>query len=402
MLDRARRLPGYAERLADLPPGPIGESEAVEALRRVPVLERAAVQERPEAFCDPTVPAVALSSSGSTGTPLELWLERRARRRRRRQFARFYLRSGWRPWHRSLSIKVLPDPSTRLGSSALDRTALRRRRSISALEPLERQYALLRSGDPHVLHGLPSVLEELARRAEADGWRPGRLRRIFTGSEALDPGDRSLLERALGAPVYDSYAAAEAFIGWECSRRCGLHVIESNVVLEVLADDGEPVPPGAPGRVVITTLDNRAMPLVRYAIGDMAIAPSGAPCPCGRPGTLLPAVLGRQVPLFRVDGAKASPWGVIARMSELGFVGRFQLVQPAPDEIVVLIRRRDRGREVDRAAVERLVAGELGPSVAVEVHEVDEIDRLPTGKAAPVVVPSEAASTSGAPDRAPW
>jgi phenylacetate-coenzyme A ligase PaaK-like adenylate-forming protein len=368
-------------------------------LRRLPVLERAAIQRQPEAFQIPGVSAAVLSSSGSTGTPLVLRLDRRARRRRQRQFARFFLRSGWRPWDRSLSIKVLPDSSARLGSPLLDRTVLARRHTISILEPVESQYRLLRELDPRILQGLPSVLEELARRAEAEGWRPRRLRRIFSGSEILSDRARALLERALGAPVYDSYAAAEAFIGWECERRDGLHVIESNVVLEVLDEDGHPVSPGAVGRVVITTLDNRAMPLVRYAIGDLAVAPSGRRCPCGRPGMVLPAVLGREVPLFSIGGAKASPWGVIARLGELDFVREFQLVQPRPDQVELLIRGRDNGGPLDRRALERLVVEELGPVVEVEVREVEGLDGSPTGKAAPFVVRGATAAGRDRPAR---
>lgn len=378
-LRRARSLPGYAGMLG---PAADIDRDPGRVLARMPVLERSSVQERPEAFCDARVPALVLSSSGSTGVPLPLRLERRARRRRQRQFSAFFLRNGWRPWDRALSLKVLPDDSARLGSQRLDASVLRRRSVVSVLKPPDHIYELLRRDDSEILHGLPSVLEHLAVRAETDGWRPSRLRRIFTCSEALTPRVRCLLERNLGAPVIDSYAAAEALVGFECERRSGIHVIEDNVVVEVVGDDGTPVPAGEVGRVVITTLDNAAMPLVRYAIGDMAVAPSAATCPCGLSGMVLPRILGRQVPLFGVDGRSVSPWGVITRMHELEAVRQFQFVQSERDRVLALIRPRRAG-ETDGDEVRRLVIDQLGPTVQVEVREVARIDALASGKAAP-------------------
>lgn len=383
-LRRARSLPGNAGRCEWA--GGIGRDPA-NALARLPVLERRLVQEDPEAFRDPRVPAVLLNSSGSTGVPLRLYLERRARRRRQRQFARFFLSNGWRPWDRALSIKVLPDSSARLGSRRLDATLLRRRRAASILEDPDRLFELLRREDPEILHGLPSALEQLACRAESEGWRPGRLRRIFTVSEALSPSARVLLERVLGAPVIDSYAAAEAVIGFQCELRSGFHVIEDNVVVEVVDDAGAPIPAGECGRVLITTLDNAAMPLVRYAIGDMALAPSGAPCRCGRPGMVIPRILGRQVPMFEVDGGSVSPWGVIARMHEIESVRQFQLIQTERDAVTVLIRPQQPSAGTT-GEVRRLVVEQLGSAVRVEVREVEAIEPMASGKAAPALVGS--------------
>jgi phenylacetate-CoA ligase len=376
-LKGAGRLPGYAEELR----GITSDADPYEALRAMPVLERAAVQDSPLAFCDPGEPFVRMTTSGSTGTPLEIRVHPRARRRRRRQFATFFWRHGWRPWHRSLSLKVIPDPSARLGSAFLDGTLLRRRRSISVLEPPERQYRVLREVDPQIVHGLPTVLAELAVRAASEGWRPPRLEAIFTASETLTAATRLHIEGTLGAPVIDSYAAVEAFVGWECERREGFHINDESVVVEILDNDGRPTPPGEVGRIALTTLDNPAMPLIRYAIGDMAIASHGRRCPCGRPQPLLARVLGRQVPFLVVGDRQVSPWGVLARAHELDFIRQVQLVQPAPDVLRADVLARP-GRDVDEQALRRLIADELGSGLRVEITALAEYRRLPSGKSA--------------------
>lgn len=381
-LESARELPGYRT----LPAARDPHSDPHLWLREFPVLERRAVQADPDAFCDPGVPSLSLSSSGSTGTPLALRLDRRARWRRRRQFGVFFALNGWRPWRRALTIRVATDPSARLGSELLDRSILRRRTVISILDPPQLQFEALRRTDPEILHGLPSALEELAHRAEATGWRPTRLRRIFTVSEALTPPVRSLLERVLGAPVLDTYAASEALVGWECGHKSGIHVLGSNVVLEVIAGDGTPTSPGAVGQVLVTTLDNRAMPLLRYAIGDMAIAPGPESCACGRPGPVIPRVLGREMPFFEVGGEPVSPWGMVARMYEIDGIGQFQLLQDAPDRLLVRVRRPRSGPAIDRSGITRLAISELGPPIQVEVREVDVIEPGRNGKAAPALI----------------
>ena len=379
----ARRLPAYRDTLGVLPEA----ADPFETLSLLPVIGREQIQERPQDFRPPDRRSLTLSSSGSTGTPLELFIDPGSRRRRRRQFATFFLRNGWRPWHRAISLKLPYDPSARFGSEALDRGPLRRRQCISILDPVDEQYRRIRDIEPQILHGLPTILTEIATLAAHDGWRPPRLRRVFTVSETLRPGDRRQIESAFGAPVFDLYAAAEAFIGWECDQRRGFHLNESAVVTEILDEQGAPAPPGAVGSVVITTLDNPAMPLVRYAIGDMAIAGNGRPCPCGGPGALLPAVIGRRVPVFVVAGEQVSPWGAVARIAELDFVRQFQLVQPELGRLDVRVRWRP-GRAVDERMLRRIVGEELGPGLSIGVVEVAELPPLPSGKAAePIVSP---------------
>jgi phenylacetate-CoA ligase len=376
-LARARRLPGYAESLAGIP----SDADPYRALQTMRVLERVEIQDSPRAFRDPGEPSVRTTTSGSTGTPLEIHVHPRAMRRRRRQLAAFFWRHGWRPWHRALSLKVLPDPSARVGSDLLDRTVLRRRRSISVLEPPERQYRALRELDPRVVHGLPTMLAELAAHAAGEGWRPSSLRAIFTSSEALTDATRLHIETSLGAPVVDHYGAVEAFIGWQCELRDGFHINDESVVIEILDDEGRPTPPGEVGRLVLTTLDNPAMPLIRYAIGDMAVASDGRACPCGRPQALLRRVLGRQVPFLLVGGRQVSPWGVLARAHELDFVRQLQLVQPRPDALRAEVLARP-GRELDESALRGLIAAELGSDLRVEVAELERYRRLPSGKSA--------------------
>ena len=374
-LRRARELPGYRDHFS----GVNAELTAVEQLWRIPVLERQDVQRNPGAFRDRTVPSMELHTSGSTGMPLTYYLARKARWRRLAQYARFFMMHGWRPWHRMLTMKLLQDSSARVGGSCLDRSVFCQRTVVSVLDSPEAQFRVLQQIDPHYLHGFPSALEQLSSQVRRHRWRPKRLRCVFTASEGIEPGVRMHIEQALDAPVVDQYGAVEGFVGWQCERRDGYHFNVGSVFVEIVDDDGRPVCPGEIGRVVITTLDNPAMPLVRYAIGDLAVAGDGTPCPCGRPEPILPRIIGRTVDMFQFRSGPRSPWALISRMREIDSLMRFQLAQTDSDTVEVRFRAVDNGC-VDRKKLHALARSELGDGIRLELRETIDFQRLPSGK----------------------
>ncbi len=119
-------------------------------------------------------------------------------------------------------------------------------------------------------------------------------------------------------------------VALQCPQAPVLHVSSEHVVVEVLDDDGAPCEPGRVGRVVVTDLQNFATPLVRYEVGDFAVA--GEACACGRTLPVLTSVAGRTRDLFvRANGERFCP-----RLQTESFafdVGlrQIQLVQDALD-----------------------------------------------------------------------
>ena len=74
----------------------------------------------------------------------------------------------------------------------------------------------------------------------------------------------------------------------------GIHLAEDLLIYEVVDHDGHRVPDGTPGsRILVTTLFNRALPLIRYELSDIATVESG-PCACGRPYARVTAIEGRR------------------------------------------------------------------------------------------------------------
>jgi phenylacetate-CoA ligase len=159
--------------------------------------------------------------------------------------------------------------------------------------PISQLVAALNAYRPEVLIAYASILRALVLEQMA-----GRLaikpRCCGSICETLAPEIRRLVRDVWGAPVIDSYATTETGqIGTDCDRVTGIHVMEELVVLEVVDENYKPVPPGVTGeRLLITTLFNSVMPLIRYEITDR-VAVTQAPCPCGRPHMRLLGIQGR-------------------------------------------------------------------------------------------------------------
>lgn len=145
--------------------------------------------------------------------------------------------------------------------------------------------------------GLVLLPRQLASLRQAFPQTPPGLCAALCAADWLAPGLRREVERSWGCALWDHYGSTEtAFAGAvQCHCREGRHVRALDLLLEVVHPlTGEVLPAGEPGELVITTLQRRAMPLLRYRTGDMASLLDG-PCACGSPLPRLGPVLGRIV-----------------------------------------------------------------------------------------------------------
>jgi phenylacetate-coenzyme A ligase PaaK-like adenylate-forming protein len=90
-------------------------------------------------------------------------------------------------------------------------------------------------------------------------------------SEMLFEDDKLLLETQFGIPVVNEYGASELDLIAFQNPKDEWQVNSETLFLEVLDDNNQPVPNGTEGRIVITSLYNKAHPFIRYDIGDIGI-----------------------------------------------------------------------------------------------------------------------------------
>lgn len=114
-----------------------------------------------------------------------------------------------------------------------------------------------------------------------------------TTGEVLTQDQRNFIRDTLSCDVYDRYATTELrTIGIECREHKGFHLSSESLILEVVDERGNSLPPNTEGKIVVTNLFNKIMPFIRYETGDRGAILSKK-CPCGL-ATQLFSVAGRR------------------------------------------------------------------------------------------------------------
>ena len=136
---------------------------------------------------------------------------------------------------------------------------------------------LLRETKPETYIGFPVYLLSLVRLYGGD--LP--IQRALVSADACPDGVMEELEKALGSKLYPHYGSRECGLGGAvtCPAFEGTHLRENHIIPEIIDEQGNVLPDGQWGELVLTTIGLEAMPLLRYRTGDFTrILP---PCPCG-------------------------------------------------------------------------------------------------------------------------
>ncbi|MBZ0115121.1 MAG: AMP-binding protein [Thermoanaerobaculia bacterium] len=235
----------------------------------------------------------------------------------------------------------------------------------------------------------PSAAAALASFAldagtEVAATAPG-LKVVVTNAEPLSPAQRSKISTVFDCPTRDSYGLAELVAAASECEEGRLHLWPEVGFLEVLDDDDQPVEAGQPGRLVATGLLNDAMALVRYDTGDeITLAPPDERCACGRGLPLVRELRGRSDDVLETpDGRQV---GRLDPVFKHDFpIHEAQIVQTALDRVVARVVPARGFDSRTKESIRRQIEERMGPLVRVEVEEVDELTRGPSGKLRAVV-----------------
>jgi len=237
----------------------------------------------------------------------------------------------------------------------------------------------LRKQRGKILEGFPSVLGILADFALERSERiPMRV--VFTSGEPLYPSTRARIEEAFQARVFDSYGMTE-YCGLiqECERG-QMHLAPEYGFLEILGERNEPAGPGEEGHLVWTGFLNRAMPLVRYRIGDRGRWQAGA-CACGRAFPLVVPTITRESDVLSCpNGRIYSPRALNQLLKQSASLRFCQFVHEGRDRVVVR-GVAGNGRAAEEVAEIRARLEELiGPCMQVTAELAAEPLSRPGGK----------------------
>ena len=369
--------------------GLVTDEDAVAQLGALPFLTKAELQTSVgELLAQPPVRPVSHKiTGGSTGEPVTVVKDRAATSYER---AVMWLGYGWFGvdiGDRAARFWGFPLRSGgRLQSRIADLAMHRVRFPAFAFDEadLENYWRRCLRFQPDYFHGYVSMLETFARFLEARGYDGTRLglKSVIVTAEVLAQPQRSLLERVFGTRVQVEYGCGEVGpIAYECERG-SLHAMTENDALEIVTPEGRPAVPGETGEVVVTDLHNRAMPLVRYRLGDFAVP--GTACACGRGFPVIQKIWGREYDFVRApDGKRYHGEFFMYLFEDLRRDGlpvqQFQVIQRVPGgvEVAVVVARElaDAATAEIRDRISSRVEG-----MRVAVRRVDAIARAASGK----------------------
>jgi len=366
-------------------------------LRRIPIVEKSTVRKNPALFISTSKlgkDSVAFTTSGSTGEPSTIHhdqdslLANIAYGQRERSVlpslcgSRFGAKEAYIVRQRSTITKVWDYYRTHTVASTS-----RPRLLLDVLQPIEQIVDAVNAFQPDILVGYGSYLEAFFRSLKSTGVRMHLPQALFYGAECMtDPG-KLFIEKEFGVAVLSIYNAVEAFkIGFTCEARRGFHLHEDLCHVRIVDRDGQDVPAGEKGQVVISNLINRGTVLLNYRLGDVGSLATDK-CSCGRVLRLLSALEGRMEDiLYLPDGGFVHPRAVWEVLSRRGEVLKYQLIQHEPTRFELRLATAD-------VPSYRLIVGDiladlrrlLGETAIIESGHYAALEPEASGKFRPVM-----------------
>jgi len=236
---------------------------------------------------------------------------------------------------------------------------------------------------PRLIIAYAQSIYELVRYAEREGIPMRPQIAIMTSAGTLHPFMREKIETAFQCKVFNRYGSREVGdIASECEAHCGLHVFPSGNYIEIVDDQGHPLPNGEEGNILVTNLYNYAMPLIRYSIGDRGVLSRSDSCACGRQGQILEKITGRNVEMFRKrDGTLVDGLFFNHFLYYKEWVLKFQVVQKDYERIVFKIQPTNKAYESwELEEIREKTRVVMGDECEVTFEFVDDIPPSRSGK----------------------
>jgi phenylacetate-CoA ligase len=333
-----------------------------------------------------------INTSGSTGRPFTIYADRNQLEVRFAATIRALEQTGWqfgdrqaRLWHQKIGMS-----KSQIIREKIDAWFLKRL-FIPAFEisqsSIEQLVVKIEKQKPVLIDGYAESLNFLAiyaQRHAPDGISPLA---IMSSAQALPANTRKIIEEAFNTRVFDKYGSREfSGIAYECSAHTHHHVVDECYKVELLVNN-RPAQPGEVGEVVITDLFNRATPLIRYRIGDLAVAvdPTQA-CSCGRSHTQIGEIEGRTQAIVHCESGRWLPGTFFSHFFKEydKLIRFFQITQHIKGSFILSIVAGD--EYSDKKLNEMLVhlRNYIGNST-IQVNIVSKIPMIGTGKRSPVI-----------------
>jgi len=240
----------------------------------------------------------------------------------------------------------------------------------------------IQSLKPKMLFGYPSALAHIASHAEKTAQVVNDLgiKVAFVTSERLYDYQRSKIEQIFSCPVANGYGGRDAgFIAHECPSK-NMHITAEDIIVEIIDNDGNVLPNGEAGEIVVTHLATRDFPFIRYRTGDVGVL-SDESCGCGRGLPLLKEIQGRTTDfIIAQDGTVLHGLALIYVLRDIEGIDSFKITQYSLDETTVQIVKNQQYNQQNEIKIQTEFKQRLGQNVAISIEYIDLIAKEKSGK----------------------
>lgn len=365
--------------------------DRIEDLNRLPVLTKDIIRSQKEDLCasgQERRKPYPNTSGGTTGEPVSLIQDFEYYENSE---AHFLLIQTWRgagPFDSTLHLWGA-ERDTYTGKKPLVsriKDFLKNRITLNSFSMSEQDMAeyiaVLNRHRPRLVIAYAQSIYELAKFARTNKLFVEKQQAIHTSASTLYGFMREEIETVFSCKCFDHYGSREVgAIASECPAHSGLHLLPEHLVVEITDSDGRPCAPGVEGDILVTTLNNYSMPLIRYRTGDRGILAPQSACSCGCNYPKLLKVSGRSIDLFKTaDGKRIDGEFFTHLFYNMDTVKQFQVVQKSYDKICIkIVQQQDIGK--DRLSrIEKAIKRVMGNDCIVEFQIVNHIEKTGTGK----------------------
>jgi len=245
---------------------------------------------------------------------------------------------------------------------------------------MEQYVKTINSYKPDLIRAYAGSLYEICKFIENKGMTIHRPKVIISSAEKLRKEMREKIESVFGTKVFDFYGSRECDgIAGECNYGL-LHIFMFNNYIEVLNEHNRSVREGEMGKLIVTTLHNYSMPLIRFEIGDTAIL-GPKKCKCGNPLPTLKEVTGRITDHFIREDKTIIHGEYFTHLFYLkDWVKAFRIVQEDYKRIRVLVTLRDDIDKTEKREIENRIKLVMGKDCNIIWEFVEEIPPTQSGK----------------------
>lgn len=376
-------VPYYRECFAKINFNP-EKMQDISDFKKIPVLDKDIVRNHFEKLQSDEIKnmnTVVCSTSGSTGTPLKIYLDSNVNRAIFCKLWRLWNQD--KKWHIGKVLLTLDGDNTELVNKKWYFNPKNRFLYFTPFhikkENIQMYYDTVKRYKPVTMKGYPSAIYMFGKQLEAANLNL-KFDTIFIHSENLLEFQKKFFENFFGARVVIQYGNNEK-AGLIHSCKCNqLHSQDDYAFHEILDSDGRDAKTGTDGRLVCTNLFNYSMPLLRYDTRDIASFSEDS-CTCGSNFKVIKKITGRASDvIYTSDGRVISL--IDSAFWNTDHIEMANIYQKDKGSILVRIVPSSSYTDSDEKILMQGLRERCGASMKIEIKHVTEkeIPRTPAGK----------------------